>query len=92
MGCCVLLGGLSGEVEFTGVKFAVSPYKLSLIATPLFVKPGLPFFIKVSSQEQDGCTLQHKPHHAQALLSSLCITLCLNSQFPLTCTFFDSLL
>jgi len=43
-----LLGGLSGEAEFAGVRFAVSPYKLSLIATPLFVKPGLPFFIKVS--------------------------------------------
>ncbi|XP_066189010.1 complement C5 [Sylvia atricapilla] len=45
------MGGLSGEVEFTGVKFAVSPYKLSLIATPLFVKPGLPFFIKVQVKD-----------------------------------------
>uniref|UniRef100_A0A8C3MN54 Uncharacterized protein n=1 Tax=Geospiza parvula TaxID=87175 RepID=A0A8C3MN54_GEOPR len=44
-------GGLSGEVEFTGVRFAVSPYKLSLIATPLFVKPGLPFFIKVQVKD-----------------------------------------
>uniref|UniRef100_A0A669Q5Y8 Complement C5 n=1 Tax=Phasianus colchicus TaxID=9054 RepID=A0A669Q5Y8_PHACC len=41
------MGGLSGEVEFSGVKYAVSPYTLSLIATPLFIKPGLPFFIKV---------------------------------------------
>uniref|UniRef100_A0A8C3GX20 Complement C5 n=1 Tax=Corvus moneduloides TaxID=1196302 RepID=A0A8C3GX20_CORMO len=44
-------GGLSGEVEFAGVRFAVSPYKLSLIATPLFVKPGLPFFIKVQVKD-----------------------------------------
>ncbi|KAM7003688.1 complement C5 [Passerculus sandwichensis] len=44
-------GGLSGEVEFTGVRFSVSPYKLSLIATPLFVKPGLPFFIKVQVKD-----------------------------------------
>uniref|UniRef100_A0A803VFG9 Complement C5 n=1 Tax=Ficedula albicollis TaxID=59894 RepID=A0A803VFG9_FICAL len=51
MGCCVLSGGLSGEVEFAGVRFAVSPYKLSLIATPLFVKPGLPFFIKVQVKD-----------------------------------------
>uniref|UniRef100_A0A8C9KXN3 Complement C5 n=1 Tax=Serinus canaria TaxID=9135 RepID=A0A8C9KXN3_SERCA len=50
-GCCVLSGGLSEEVEFTGVRFAVSPYKLSLIATPLFVKPGLPFFIKVQVKD-----------------------------------------
>ncbi|NXF61058.1 CO5 protein, partial [Ciccaba nigrolineata] len=44
-------GGLSGEAEFTGVRFAVSPYKLNLIATPLFVKPGLPFFIKVQVKD-----------------------------------------
>ncbi|KFP63066.1 Complement C5, partial [Cariama cristata] len=44
-------GGLSGEAEFVGVRFAVSPYKLSLIATPLFVKPGLPFFIKVQVKD-----------------------------------------
>ncbi|NXW58611.1 CO5 protein, partial [Eurystomus gularis] len=45
------MGGLSGEAEFSGVRFAVSPYKLSLIATPLFVKPGLPFFIKVQVKD-----------------------------------------
>ncbi|NXS27545.1 CO5 protein, partial [Pomatostomus ruficeps] len=44
-------GGLSGEVEFARVRFAVSPYKLSLVATPLFVKPGLPFFIKVQVKD-----------------------------------------
>ncbi|XP_065709868.1 complement C5 [Patagioenas fasciata] len=47
-------GGLSGEAEFAGVRFAVSPYKLSLIATPLFVKPGLPFFIKVQVKDTGG--------------------------------------
>uniref|UniRef100_A0A8C8A813 Complement C5 n=1 Tax=Otus sunia TaxID=257818 RepID=A0A8C8A813_9STRI len=44
-------GGLSGEAEFAGVRFAVSPYKLNLVATPLFVKPGLPFFIKVQVKD-----------------------------------------
>uniref|UniRef100_A0A8C3K1E0 Complement C5 n=1 Tax=Calidris pygmaea TaxID=425635 RepID=A0A8C3K1E0_9CHAR len=44
-------GGLSSEAEFAGVRFAVSPYKLSLVATPLFVKPGLPFFIKVQVKD-----------------------------------------
>ncbi|XP_054249289.1 complement C5 [Indicator indicator] len=44
-------GGLSGEAEFSGIIFAVSPYKLFLIATPLFVKPGLPFFIKVQVKD-----------------------------------------
>uniref|UniRef100_A0A8B9FJG8 Complement C5 n=1 Tax=Amazona collaria TaxID=241587 RepID=A0A8B9FJG8_9PSIT len=47
----ILLGGLSGEAQFAGVRFAVSPYKLSLVATPLFVKPGLPFFIKVQVKD-----------------------------------------
>ncbi|XP_062446760.1 complement C5 isoform X2 [Rhea pennata] len=45
------MGGLSGEAEFDGVKYALSPYKLNLIATPLFVKPGLPFFIKVQVKD-----------------------------------------
>ncbi|NXE19189.1 CO5 protein, partial [Ardeotis kori] len=44
-------GGLSGEAEFAGVRFAVSPYKLSLIATSLYIKPGLPFFIKVQVKD-----------------------------------------
>ncbi|NXK43996.1 CO5 protein, partial [Chauna torquata] len=44
-------GGLSGEVEYAGVRYAVSPYKLNLVATPLFVKPGLPFFIKVQVKD-----------------------------------------
>ncbi|XP_008945836.1 PREDICTED: complement C5, partial [Merops nubicus] len=44
-------GGLSGEAEFAGVRFAASPYKLRLVSTPLFVKPGLPFFIKVQVKD-----------------------------------------
>ncbi|XP_043386278.1 complement C5 isoform X2 [Chelonia mydas] len=44
-------GGLSEESEFAGVRYALSPYKLNLVATPLFVKPGLPFFIKVQVKD-----------------------------------------
>ncbi|KAJ7406000.1 hypothetical protein WISP_136761 [Willisornis vidua] len=54
-------GGLSGEVEFAGVRFAVSPYKLSLVATPLFVKPGLPFFIKVQVKDTGGDMVGNVP-------------------------------
>uniref|UniRef100_A0A8C5UJV0 Complement C5 n=1 Tax=Malurus cyaneus samueli TaxID=2593467 RepID=A0A8C5UJV0_9PASS len=57
----VLLGGLSGEVEFAGVRFAVSPYKLSLVATPLFVKPGLPYFIKVQVKDTMGQFVRNVP-------------------------------
>ncbi|XP_069465628.1 complement C5 isoform X2 [Ambystoma mexicanum] len=35
------------ESELATVKYAVSPYTLKLIATPLFMRPGLPFYIKV---------------------------------------------
>lgn len=51
-----MVGGLSGEAEFAEVRFAVSPYKVSLIATPLFMKPGLPFHIKVSYR---SCIVAH---------------------------------
>ncbi|XP_053863549.1 complement C5 isoform X2 [Malaclemys terrapin pileata] len=44
-------GGLNEESEFAGVRYALSPYKLNLVATPLFVKPGLPFFIKVQVKD-----------------------------------------
>ncbi|XP_074871961.1 complement C5 [Carettochelys insculpta] len=44
-------GGLSEESEFDEVRYALSPYKFNLVATPLFVKPGLPFFIKVQVKD-----------------------------------------
>ncbi|XP_013878274.1 complement C5 isoform X2 [Austrofundulus limnaeus] len=40
-------GGITQEAEFAFVKFVKSPYHLSLISTPLFIKPGLPYNIKV---------------------------------------------
>ncbi|XP_061749602.1 complement C5 isoform X2 [Nerophis ophidion] len=40
-------GGISQEEEFSAVKFIKSPYSLSLVSTPLFIKPGLPYNIQV---------------------------------------------
>ncbi|XP_026177274.1 complement C5 [Mastacembelus armatus] len=40
-------GGISQEAEFAAVKFVKSPYSLSLVSTPLFIKPGLPYNIQV---------------------------------------------
>ncbi|XP_042276163.1 complement C5 isoform X3 [Thunnus maccoyii] len=40
-------GGISQEAEFTAVKFVKSPYRLSLVSTAPFIKPGLPFNIQV---------------------------------------------
>ncbi|XP_053137809.1 complement C5 isoform X2 [Hemicordylus capensis] len=44
-------GGLSEDSEFLGIRYVLSPYKLNLVATPLFVKPGLPFHIKVQVKD-----------------------------------------
>uniref|UniRef100_A0A3Q2DTA9 Anaphylatoxin-like domain-containing protein n=1 Tax=Cyprinodon variegatus TaxID=28743 RepID=A0A3Q2DTA9_CYPVA len=40
-------GGITQEAEFATVKFVKSPYRLSLISTPPFIKPGLPYNIQV---------------------------------------------
>ncbi|KAM4578048.1 complement C5 [Fundulus diaphanus] len=40
-------GGITQEAEFATVKFVRSPYRLSLISTPPFIKPGLPYNIQV---------------------------------------------
>uniref|UniRef100_A0A663MZ68 Complement C5 n=1 Tax=Athene cunicularia TaxID=194338 RepID=A0A663MZ68_ATHCN len=67
-------GGLSGEAEFSGVRFAVSPYKLNLIATPLFVKPGLPFFIKVQVKDTVDHFVGNVPITLTAKSYSECIS------------------
>uniref|UniRef100_A0A8C8BZC4 Complement component 5 n=1 Tax=Oncorhynchus tshawytscha TaxID=74940 RepID=A0A8C8BZC4_ONCTS len=45
--CLISLGGISQEAEMANVKFLKSPYRLSLVATPPFIKPGLPYAIRV---------------------------------------------
>ncbi|XP_074526548.1 complement C5 [Halichoeres trimaculatus] len=40
-------GGISQEAEFAAVKFVKSPYRLTLVSTPPFIKPGLPYNIQV---------------------------------------------
>ncbi|XP_072344663.1 complement C5 isoform X2 [Scyliorhinus torazame] len=36
---------ISEDAEYTGVKFTESPYTINLVATPLFIKPNLPYYI-----------------------------------------------
>uniref|UniRef100_A0A3B5MI93 Anaphylatoxin-like domain-containing protein n=1 Tax=Xiphophorus couchianus TaxID=32473 RepID=A0A3B5MI93_9TELE len=45
------LSGITEEAEFATVKFVRSPYRLSLISTPPFIKPGLPYNIQVCFME-----------------------------------------
>ncbi|KAM6170534.1 complement C5 isoform 1-T1 [Rhynchocyon petersi] len=44
-------GGFSEEAELPGIKYILSPYKLNLVATPLFLKPGIPYSIKVQVKD-----------------------------------------
>ncbi|XP_027723946.1 complement C5-like [Vombatus ursinus] len=44
-------GGFYEEAEVPGIKYVLSPYQLNLIATPLFLKPGIPFPIKVQVKD-----------------------------------------
>ncbi|XP_041050089.1 complement C5 [Carcharodon carcharias] len=36
---------ITEDAEYTGVKFTESPYTINLVATPLFIKPKLPYYI-----------------------------------------------
>ncbi|KAF0022520.1 hypothetical protein F2P81_025146 [Scophthalmus maximus] len=47
-------GGITQEVEFAAVKFVKSPYSLSLVSTPPFIKPGLPYNIQVLVKDHLG--------------------------------------
>ncbi|XP_049752859.1 complement C5 isoform X2 [Elephas maximus indicus] len=44
-------GGFSEEAEIPGIKYILSPYKLNLVATSLFLKPGIPYSIKVQVKD-----------------------------------------
>uniref|UniRef100_A0A672HB26 Alpha-2-macroglobulin bait region domain-containing protein n=1 Tax=Salarias fasciatus TaxID=181472 RepID=A0A672HB26_SALFA len=46
---CSPSGGVSQEAEFAAVRFLRSPYRLSLVSTPPFIKPGLPYHVQVST-------------------------------------------
>ncbi|XP_056142299.1 complement C5 [Lampris incognitus] len=47
-------GGISQEAELKTVKFVQSPYSLSLVSTPPFIKPGLPYIIQVVVKDYLG--------------------------------------
>ncbi|KAK2491692.1 hypothetical protein MC885_014946 [Smutsia gigantea] len=44
-------GGFSEEAEIPGIKYILSPYKVNLVATPLFLKPGIPYSVKVQVKD-----------------------------------------
>ncbi|XP_075323118.1 complement C5 [Odontesthes bonariensis] len=54
-------GGITQEIEFASVKFVKSPYHLSLISTPPFIKPGLPYNIQVLVRDHLGKPVSQVP-------------------------------
>ncbi|KAG8447546.1 hypothetical protein GDO86_014883, partial [Hymenochirus boettgeri] len=46
--------GRTEETENTDVKYVLSPYSMKLIATPLYVKPTLPYYINVQVRDTLG--------------------------------------
>ncbi|XDV20102.1 hypothetical protein PO909_025483 [Leuciscus waleckii] len=54
-------GGISQEAELSSVKFVETPFTLSLSATPPFIKPGLPYAMRVLVKDPLGKPV--KGHH-----------------------------
>lgn len=54
-------GGISEEAELQSVKFVQSPYTLGLLSTPPFIKPGLPYYIRVLVKDHLGQPVSRVP-------------------------------
>ncbi|XP_040011681.1 complement C5 [Xiphias gladius] len=54
-------GGITQEMEFASVMFVKSPYHLSLVSTPPFLKPGLPYNIQVLVKDHLGKAVSGVP-------------------------------
>ena len=55
------LGRFFQETKLTDVKYVLSPYTLDLVATSLFLKPGIPYSIKVAAAAAAAKSLQSCP-------------------------------
>uniref|UniRef100_A0A8C1CS67 Complement component 5 n=2 Tax=Cyprinus carpio TaxID=7962 RepID=A0A8C1CS67_CYPCA len=51
-------GGISQEAVLSNVKFVETPFTLNLIATPPFIKPGLPYSMRVLVKDPLGQPVQ----------------------------------
>ncbi|KAF4074480.1 hypothetical protein AMELA_G00239810 [Ameiurus melas] len=63
-------GGISQEAVLSNVKFVHSPFTLSLIATPPFIKPSLPYNIRVLVKDPLGESVSGVPVKARATLTN----------------------
>ncbi|XP_026108129.1 complement C5-like isoform X1 [Carassius auratus] len=51
-------GGISQEAVLSNVKFVQTPFTLNLISTPAFIKPGLPYAMRVLVKDPLGKPVQ----------------------------------
>ncbi|XP_062398250.1 complement C5 isoform X1 [Sardina pilchardus] len=59
-------GGVRQQAELSSVKFVASPFTLSLIATPLFIKPALPYTVRAVVKGPLGDPVSGVPVKIQA--------------------------
>ncbi|XP_017307260.1 complement C5 [Ictalurus punctatus] len=63
-------GGISQEAVLSNVKFVHAPFTLSLIATPPFIKPSLPYNIRVLVKDPLGESVSGVPVKARGTLTN----------------------
>ncbi|XP_060763103.1 complement C5 [Neoarius graeffei] len=63
-------GGISQEAVLSHLKFVLGPFTLSLTATPPFIKPSLPYIIRVLVKDPQGKSLTGVPVKARATITN----------------------
>ncbi|XP_007900925.2 complement C5 [Callorhinchus milii] len=51
--------GITEDAEYSDIIFTRSPYKITLVATPLFVKPNLPYHINAQVKDMKGSPVRN---------------------------------
>ncbi|XP_029115329.1 complement C5-like [Scleropages formosus] len=63
-------GGISQEAELATVKFLQSPFTMALVATPPFIKPGLPYSLRVLVKDPLGQPVGQVPVKVRATMTN----------------------
>ncbi|KAL7836777.1 hypothetical protein AOLI_G00280610 [Acnodon oligacanthus] len=63
-------GGISQEAVLSNIKIVEAPFTLSLIATPAFIKPSLPYAIRVLVKDPLGEPMRGVPVKARGTLTN----------------------
>uniref|UniRef100_A0A3B4D1J4 NTR domain-containing protein n=1 Tax=Pygocentrus nattereri TaxID=42514 RepID=A0A3B4D1J4_PYGNA len=66
----LLSGGISQEAVLSNIKIVDAPFTLSLIATPAFIKPSLPYTIRVLVKDPLGEPMRGVPVKARGTLTN----------------------